>query len=171
VALEVSGGAAVPGKHRCSSRYSGPQKKELVDLQGRKGMNQENPSQVAPPETDLQRQLRQNWVIQNKLSTAEKDNFLLKKTIQAREETIKELREDLGSLRVLEAFMRSGVIKDLGLKDDPETQALLRKFFQINLRRALQRPETLVLSDPAKEIKRSTSSTEGPENERRQRAA
>jgi predicted nuclease with TOPRIM domain len=134
-------------------------------------MNTEDPTQVEPDKAKVDELLRSCYRLRAKLQEQEKINFYLKKDLQTLEETIKELREDLGSLRVLEAFMRSGVIKDLGLKDDPETQTLLRKFFQINLRRALQRPETLVLSDPAKEIKRSTSSTEGPENERRQRAA
>jgi len=135
-------------------------------------MSLESHPDVSPyEETDLDK-LRSMAYNQRELARrVGYENFQLKKALRALEETIEELREDLGSLRVLEAFMRSGVIKDLGLKEDPETQALLRKFFQINLRRALQRPETLVLSDPAKEVRRTTSSTEGPENERRQRAA
>jgi len=134
-------------------------------------MEPEQRTRVKHYSEEEKEQATREWKVQERLRILGQENFSLKKEIQALEETIEELREDLGSLRVLEAFMRSGVIKDLGLKEDPETQHLLRKFFQINLRRALQRPETLVLSDPAKEVKRSTSSTEGPENERRQRAA
>jgi len=134
-------------------------------------MEPEYQSRVRTHSDEEKKQALEEWRTQEKLRVLGQENFSLKKEIRALQETIEELREDLGSLRVLEAFMRSGVIKDLGLKEDPETQHLLRKFFQINLKRALQRPETLVLSDPAKEIKRSTSSTEGPENERRQRAA
>jgi len=134
-------------------------------------MEPEQRTRVRHYSEEEKEQATREWKVQERLRILGQENFSLKKEIQALEETIEELREDLGSLRVLEAFMRSGVIKDLGLKEDPETQHLLRKFFQINLRRALQRPETLVLSDPAKEVKRSTSSTEGPENERRQRAA
>lgn len=125
-----------------------------------------DPFQVGPEEV-LRRLRRSEEISQIRGSEIHR----LKKEIQALEETIEELREDLGSLRVLEAFMRSGVIKDLGLKEDPETQHLLRRFFQINLKRALARPETLVLTDPTKEAKRLASSAEGPENERRSRAA
>jgi len=134
-------------------------------------MNPEDPVRVVPIQAEAEELKGRIWTLEDRLRRSGYENFNLKKEIQALEETIKELREDLGSLRVLEAFMRSGVIKDLGLKEDPETQHLLRRFFQINLKRALQRPETLVLSDPAKEIRRTISSTEGPENERRQRAA
>lgn len=134
-------------------------------------MNPEDQVQVETSEAKMNELRREGWRVGELLRRSRAEVQQLRKDNQALEETIKELREDLGSLRVLEAFMRSGVIKDLGLKEDPETQTLLRKFFQINLRRALQRPETLVLSDPTKETKRSTSSTEGPENERRQRAA
>jgi DNA-directed RNA polymerase subunit F len=134
-------------------------------------MEPEDLVQVGSRQVEVKEVLRR-WRRSEEINrTLDSEVHHLRKEIHSLQETIEELREDLGSLRVLEAFMRSGVIKDLGLKEDPETQHLLRKFFQINLKRALQRPETLVLSDPAKEIKRSAPSTEGPENERRQRAA
>lgn len=90
-------------------------------------------------------QLRGLNVVLMRLQAAEDSAVRSTITIRGLEDEIQHLREDLGSLRVLEAFLRSGIAKDLKLSEDVETQAVLREFFRRNLLRALKRPETLLL--------------------------
>lgn len=90
-------------------------------------------------------QMKDLNVIFMRLQAAEDQCIRSRVTIQGLEDEIQHLREDLGSLRVLEAFLRSGIAKDLKLSEDVETQAVLREFFRRNLLRALKRPETLLL--------------------------
>jgi hypothetical protein len=114
---------------------------------------------------------RENSYLRTQLQNRSPSFSHLTNTIEEREREIKGLKEDLGSLRVLEAFMRSGVMKDLGIKDDPAVQNLLREFFRRNLLKALDHPETLTLAPPPSSDRQVGPTTEDPENERRYRAA
>jgi predicted RNase H-like nuclease (RuvC/YqgF family) len=127
-------------------------------------------SELYDLKVEVKRLTRENWSLTELLRDKSPNFTSLRTKVAEQEREIQDLKEDLGSLRVLEAFMRSGVIKDLGLKDDPQTQTLLRRFFEINLKRALARPETLLLSPPPG-TERTRDTAEGPENERRHRAA